>query len=162
MKYSILIFLCFISIIGRASSCNKNDNNRLPNESPQNNDTNMSSKIIITVNSQKFTATLVDDNSTKVFKEMLPMAINMNELNENEKYYNLPIDLPTNSSNPGTIQNGDLMLYGSNTLVLFYKTFSTTFSYTKLGRIDDTSGLTSALGFGKVAVTFELQDDFAK
>ncbi|MBK6504995.1 MAG: hypothetical protein IPG02_04835 [Ignavibacteria bacterium] len=44
----------------------------------------MSSKIVITVNSQKFTATLFDNNSTKVFKEMLPMAINMIELKENE------------------------------------------------------------------------------
>ena len=59
----------------------------------------MSSKIVRTVNSQKFTATLFDNNSTKVFKEMLPMAINMIELKENEKYYNLSIDLPTNSSN---------------------------------------------------------------
>ena len=59
----------------------------------------MSSKIVITVNSQKFTATLFDNNSTKVFKEMLPMAINIIELKENEKYYNLSIDLPTNSSN---------------------------------------------------------------
>jgi hypothetical protein len=79
----------------------------------------------------------------------------MLELNNNEKYYDLPNALPANSSNPATIKNGDLMLYGSKTLVLFYKTFSTSYSYTKLGRIDDVTGLASALGSGNVTITFE-------
>ena len=81
----------------------------------------------------------------------------MKELNNNEKYYDLPHSLPTNSSNPGTIQNGDLMLYGSKTIVLFYKTFPTSYSYTRLGYINNPSGLQSALGSGNVTVTFELQ-----
>ena len=81
----------------------------------------------------------------------------MVELNGNEKYIDLPGSLPANASNPGTIRNGELMLYGSSTLVLFYKTFSTSYSYTKLGRIDDVTGLVAALGTGNVSVTFELQ-----
>ncbi|MFD2540072.1 cyclophilin-like fold protein [Sphingobacterium chuzhouense] len=116
-------------------------------------------KIKITVNSQTFTATLLDNNSAKAFKEMLPMTINMVELNNNEKYFDLPNSLPTNSSNPQTINNGDLMLYGSKTLVLFYKTFSTSYSYTRLGKIDDTTGLATALGSGNVTVTFNTIDD---
>jgi hypothetical protein len=67
-------------------------------------------KIKITVNSKTFIATLLDNNSAKAFKEMLPLTINMAELNGNEKYYDLPTSLPVNSSNPGTIKNGDLML----------------------------------------------------
>ena len=83
-------------------------------------------------------------------------------INGNETYYNLPKDpdagpLPASASNPGTIQTGDLTLYGSNTLVLFYKTFPTSYSYTRLGRVDNPLGLAAALGTGSVTVTFELE-----
>lgn len=154
MKRSYLILLALMSVlISSASSCNKEDDiNKIENNNPMTN-----RKIKITVNSQTFTATLLDNKSAKVFKEMLPITINMTELNSNEKYYDLSNNLPTNSSNPGTINNGDLMLYGSKTLVLFYKSFSTTYSYTKLGTVDDVTGLSSALGFGNVTVTFELE-----
>lgn len=154
MKHSFLMLLTFISItISSASSCNKDDDNI----NTENNNTMTNGKIKITVNSKTFTATLLDNNSAKAFKKMLPLTINMLELNNNEKYYDLPNALPTNSSNPATIKNGDLMLYGSKTLVLFYKTFSTSYSYTKLGMVDDVTGLESALGLGNSTVTFELQ-----
>lgn len=152
MKHSFLMVVAFMTmIVCSASSCDKNDDNsNTENTTPMAN-----GKIKIKVGSQTFTATLLDNNSAKAFKEMLPLTINMVELNNNEKYYDLPNSLPTNSSNPGTIKNGDLMLYGSKTLVLFYKTFSTSYSYTKLGAVDDVTGLATALGSGNVTVTFE-------
>lgn len=154
MKYSFLILLIFMSVVVSASSCGKNNDNSSNNI--KNNDDKMgSAKIRIRVNSKNFTATLLDNNSARAFRDMLPMTINMTELNGNEKYYDLPKSLPTNSSNPGTIQNGDLMLYGAKTLVLFYKGFSTSYSYTKLGSIDDVAGLASALGTGNITVVFE-------
>jgi hypothetical protein len=115
------------------------------------------SKIKIKVNSQIFTATLLDNKTVKTFKKMLPLTMKMTELNGNEKYFDLPNSLPTNSYNPETIKNGDLMLYSSKTFVLFYKTFLTPYSYTKLGSLDDVTGLTTALGSGNVTVTFELE-----
>ena len=110
----------------------------------------------IKIGNHTFTATLHDNATAAAFKSMLPMTVNMVELNRNEKYVDLSRDLPTKASNPGTIQTGDLMLYGSSTLVLFYKTFSTTYSYTGIGSIDDVTGLADAVGSDNVTVAFEL------
>jgi hypothetical protein len=114
-------------------------------------------KLKVSVGSAVFTATLHDNATAAAFRAKLPVTIQMIELNGNEKYYDLPDNLPNNASNPGTIQAGDLMLYGSNTLVLFYKTFSTSYSYTKLGHIDNPTGLATALGSGNVTVTFDVE-----
>lgn len=111
----------------------------------------------ITVGAAVFKATLYDNATATAFKSLLPLTINMVELNGNEKYVDLPRNLPTNAANPRTIHNGDLMLYGSATLVLFYETFSTSYSYTKLGRIDDVIGLAAALSTGNVTVSFEAE-----
>ncbi|MOA04039.1 hypothetical protein D3C78_1235720 [compost metagenome] len=156
LKWSFLIFTVFLSITSSASSCKKDDN-YITNEGNTGNDNMTNSKIIIKVNSKSFTATLLDNSSAKAFKELLPLTINMIELNGNEKYFDLSKNLPANSSNPETIQNGNLMLYGSETLVLFYKTFTTSYSYTRLGKVNDATALASALGSGNVTVTFELE-----
>ena len=154
MKHLHLIYLTFISVLTIGSSfCDKDDDIVCI----QNSNEMTKVKIKITVNSQTFTATLLDNNSAKAFKEMLPLTIKMIELNGNEKYCDLKKSLPTNPSNPKAIKNGDLMLYGSETLVLFYKTFSTTYSYTKLGEIDDATGLASVLGPSDTIVTFVLE-----
>ena len=116
-----------------------------------------SAKIKITIGTNTFNATVYINATATAFKTRLPLTINMRDLNDNEKYFDLPDNLPANASNPGTIQTGDLMLYGSNTLVLFYKTFSTSYSYTRIARVDNPSGLATALGSGNVTVTFQLQ-----
>jgi hypothetical protein len=144
MKSSHLIYFTLISVlvIG-ASFDNRDEMKKL--------------RIKITGSTQIFTATLLDNNTANAFKKMLPLTIKMNELNGNEKFGDLPNSLPTNPSVPKTITIGDLMMYGSKTLVVFYKTFPTSYSYTKLGQIDDVAGLSSALGTGDIVVTFELE-----
>lgn len=113
--------------------------------------------VYIRVGSSTFAVTLESNPTADAFRALLPMTIRMTELNGNEKYYQLPRSLPTDSSNPGILQNGDLMLYGSSTLVLFYKTFTTSFNYTRIGRIDNTAGLEAALGADDVTVSFEME-----
>lgn len=121
------------------------------------NDDAMTDTITIAVGDKVFTAALLDNATATAFKAMLPLTINMTELNGNEKYFRFSKTLPASAVNPGTINSGDLMLWGSNTLVLFYETFSTSYSYTKLGRISNATGLAEALGSGNVTVTIELQ-----
>lgn len=127
------------------------------NDNENNKPENMSNKLRITVGSVLFTATLEDHAAAKAFRALLPMTVSMSELNGNEKYFYLPESLPTAASNPRSIRTGDLMLYGSSCLVLFYESFPTSYSYTRLGRVDDASGLASALGGGSVTVRFEVQ-----
>ena len=109
----------------------------------------------MTVGERRFAITLTDNAAARAFAAQLPLTLDMSELNGNEKYSRLTTPLPADAANPGTIRAGDLMLWGDDTLVLFYETFETTYSYTRLGRIDDPAGLAAAVGPGSVTVTFE-------
>ncbi|MCH5155300.1 MAG: hypothetical protein J1F69_01715 [Clostridiales bacterium] len=111
-------------------------------------------QISISVGAQNFSATLADNATAQAFIALFPLTLDMSELNGNEKYNYLGDSLPANATKPGTIHAGDLMLYGTNCVVLFYKTFSSSYSYTRIGWVDNAKGLASALGSGNVTVTF--------
>ena len=59
------------------------------------------------------------------------------------------------SNSQTTTQVGDIVLYQGDQIVIFYG--SNSWSYTRLGKIDDLTGWTEALGSGAVSVTFSLQ-----
>ena len=112
-------------------------------------------KLKIQVGERKFTATLLDNETVTAFKTLLPLTLEMPDLNNYEKHVDLSKNLPTESSNPKNIDVGDLMIYGSNTLVLFNTSFPTSYSYTKLGKIDDVSDFATAIG--SAIVTFKIE-----
>lgn len=112
------------------------------------------SRMWMTVGERRFAFTLADIEAARAFAAMLPLTINMPDLNSNEKHAQLPRALPANERRPGLIRNGDLMLYGSQTLVVFYQTFPSAYSYTRLGRVDAPDGLAQALGSGSARITF--------
>ncbi|MCP1644994.1 hypothetical protein J2T41_004636 [Pseudomonas citronellolis] len=112
------------------------------------------SRMWMTVGERRFAITLADTEAARAFAAMLPLTLDMEELNGNEKKKELPSALPTDSSRPGTIRAGDLLLWGSRTVVVFYRTFDSPYSYTRLGRLDDPAGLAQVLGRGDVRVVF--------
>lgn len=154
MKRSLLLLLPLLLLVGTGAYQISNEPAQDTTGTPNNNDT-MSNRVKIRIGSGTFTATLLNNATVTAFKKQLPITLSMRELNGNEKFADLPNALPTNATNPGTIQTGDLMLYGANTLVLFYETFRTAYTYTKLGRIDNPAGLAAALGSGSVTITVE-------
>ncbi len=95
------------------------------------------SNIKVTINNDNYILNLESNNTVEEFITLLPQEFTMNELNGNEKYVYLSTNLPTNSYNPKHIEKGDVMLYGDNCLVIFYKSFDTPYSYTKIGHIDN-------------------------
>lgn len=111
-------------------------------------------RIWMTVGERRFALTLADTDAARAFAARLPLALHMTDLNANEKKFDLPDALPSQPSRPGTVRNGDLMLYGANTVVLFYLTFNSPYAYTRLGRVDDPNGLAQVLGKGSVQVGF--------
>jgi len=114
----------------------------------------------IIVGNKVFTAKLYNNETTRALISKLPMTINMTELNGREKYYHLPENLPVQSTEtPATIHAGDIMCWSSNSVVLFYNTYSNSYGgYVKLGYIEDISELKEALGKGNMQVTFEVSN----
>ena len=154
--YSLLIVICLFIAVGCNQKNNETNNqNNSTNQQESNNKSNNSNEVIKSVkaiiNRKEYVINLEDNETANSFANLLPQELNMSELNGNEKYIYLDTTLPTNSSNPKRINAGDVMLYGNNCLVIFYKSFDTSYSYTRIGHIDDLPNL----GNGNITVKFE-------
>ena len=110
----------------------------------------------IKIGETNFQASFEDNKTTRALLKKFPVTYSMSELNGNEKYKYLSYELPENAKKVKTIHAGDIMLYGTDCLVIFYKDFETSYSYTRLGRITDPSGLEKAVTKGKINVQFSV------
>lgn len=111
-------------------------------------------RVVMTAGTSRFTVVLDDTAAAATFGRMLPVTFEMSDLNRNEKKVRLPRGLPTSVVRPGTIRAGDVMLWGEDTLVVFYETFESPYSYTRIGRIESPDGLARILGPGDVRISF--------
>lgn len=114
--------------------------------------------IEINIEDLKYEAVLYDNASVKEFINLLPMTATMKELNGNEKYFYLENGITNNSSKIDEIHAGDLMLFGSDCLVLFYEDFTTSYSYTPLGYVENPDSLKDVLKNDNVNVSFRKKE----
>ncbi|HIS50009.1 MAG TPA: hypothetical protein IAA80_05850 [Candidatus Gallacutalibacter pullistercoris] len=127
-------------------------------ESQQVEEENSEMQMNVQVGGSTFTATLEENEAVDALVEMMeqgPVTIQMSDYSGFEKVGPLGTSLPT-SNQQTTTQAGDIVLYQGNQIVMFYG--SNSWSYTRLGHIDDLTGWEEAVGSGDVTVTFSLED----
>ncbi|MCI8710590.1 MAG: hypothetical protein HFG98_13940 [Dorea sp.] len=124
----------------------------IQNNTEENTVTNMN----VQVGDVVFSATLEENETVSALVEMMresPVVIQMSDYSGFEKVGSLRTSLPASNSQT-TTQTGDIVLYNGNQIVIFYG--SNSWSYTRLGHIDDLTGWEEALGRGDVTVIFSL------
>lgn len=110
---------------------------------------------VLNVNGQSFPAVFYNNKTANALLKKMPMTLNMKELNGNEKYHFFDTEFPVDEKSPGKISAGDIMLYGTDCLVTFYKSHSTSYTYTPVGKIENASGFAKAVGSGNVTITLK-------
>ena len=118
-------------------------------------------KMYITIGGQTQSVTLVDNAATRAMVEKLkqaPVAVTLNSSGGFEIWGALGFSLPT-SNQQITAEAGDVILYNGSNICLFYG--SNSWSYTRLGKIDDLSGseLQSFLKAGESNISVRLALD---
>ncbi len=135
------------------STIENSTRSNIPNNTEENTVTNMN----VQVGDVVFSATLEENEAASALVEMMresPVVIQMSDYSGFEKAGSLGTSLPASNSQT-TTQTGDIVLYNGNQIVIFYG--SNSWSYTRLGHIDDLTGWEEALGRGDVTVIFSLE-----
>ena len=182
MKKLLLLFLALVIIVSLAA-CGVNkeryddsptaDNSTTTTESetqnteptapPETENTektegNTEMKMIVKIGNAVFTATLEDNAATRELMEMMkqsPITINMSDYSGFEKVGSLGRSLTT-ENHQTTTSAGDIVLYNGNQIVMFYG--SNSWSYTRIGKIDDLTGWKEALGSGSITAEFSIAE----
>ena len=114
--------------------------------------------IYLSAGNETFAVALEDNDAANALMKLLQngsVTISLNDYGGFEKVGALGTDLPADDAYT-TTQAGDIVLYQGNQIVIFYG--SNTWSYTRLGKINETEDLQAALGKGTVSVTFSLTE----
>ena len=115
-------------------------------------------KMNVQIGDYHFTATLENNAAVSELVDMLkegPVTIQMDDYSGFEKVGPLGRSLTTSNSQT-TTSAGDIVLYNGSNIVMFYG--SNSWSYTRIGRIDDLSDWKTALGSGSITAIFTLAE----
>jgi len=119
-------------------------------------DDSVDDSIKIKINDETFDVKLENNSATQELIKTLEkgnVTVNATEYGGFEKVGDLGFSLPT-SDEQVTTAPGDIVLYQGNQVSIFYESHS--WSYTKLGKIQNVTGLKDVLGSGDVAIEFIL------
>ena len=169
MKKLLMFLLTIISIT--LTSCGKSNSTPTPttdepsttittpsgdNQTTQKEETaNM--KLTLKINDIEVDVIWTDNDSVRALKNLVKdgLTINMSKYGGFEQVGSIGSTLPSSDTRI-TANPGDIVLYSSNQIVLFYD--SNTWSYTKLGHINlSKSELTDLLGDEDVVITLNLK-----
>ena len=129
------------------TACSVSNEINIKDEARENKNMN---EITLKINDNDYNIILEDNETVSDFINYMPLNLSMNELNGNEYYSYLDFALKNNPENINNIKAGDVMLYGNNCIVIFYKSFTTTYKYTRIGHIDSIDNLEQDLNSGKI------------
>ncbi|MDO4906118.1 MAG: cyclophilin-like fold protein [Lautropia sp.] len=151
LKSLVLITVCAV-----ACACNaETPKSAAPRQEGSPMNSPISTVVKMTVGKQTFNIQLEDNPASQQLGGLLPLELFMQDHLNNEKFAALPQSLPNNDSKIGNIRTGDVLLWQGNTLVVFYDNHSSSYRYTRIGKIADADSLKSTLGSGSVRVKFE-------
>lgn len=141
-----ILIAIIVSVVVTTIMINYKESDKDPNLSPEinqsiDNEEMAMDKVYINIDNKKLEIDLENNSTASALIKLLPLELSMNDLNGNEKYVYLDKSLPTNTYSPKHIEAGDVMLFGDNCLVIFYKSFDTSYSYSKIGHINNLPSL---------------------
>ena len=166
MKKLLIVFMVFVLTMGLTACQNTNQPSGSDSGQPASIESTHTEgtedvttmKMSVTIGNQSFTATLEDNAATRELIEIMkaePISIDMDDYSGFEKVGSLGRSLTTDNRQI-TTQAGDIVFYSGNQIVMFYG--SNSWSYTKIGTIDDLSGWEEVLGNGSVTAVFSLAE----
>ncbi|WP_159723759.1 cyclophilin-like fold protein [Enterococcus sp. CSURQ0835] len=125
--------LILISLFFGLTACQSVKPVKLPKE-PSPKEKNFSA-VSVKIKGKTYQLHLANNDTTHAFIKRLPLELTLQELNGNEKFQELPFELPTDEQPIQQIRKGDVLLFGSRTLVIFYEDFPTHYKYTRIGKL---------------------------
>ena len=168
-RFTLFLLACFSSLA--LLSCDKIEPTEIPvpqkeeekkpeenKENSDNNDQTTTMIMNITAGGKTITATLADNATAKELAEKLKAGSITVQMKANGFEYYGPLGFSLTSHNEQvTAVSGDIMLYNSNNICVFYGNNS--WSYTPLGKVDGLSAdeLKAFFGTGDVSVTFSMK-----
>ena len=144
-KYKLCILLVFFIICGCSSHVQDAREEGMEN-------------FYLTIDGNDYELSLYSNQAVDHLLSLLPLSIQMNDLQDNEKYYYFDNPFPIETESVNQIRTGDLMLFNNDCLVLFYDDFTTSYQYTRIGYIKDISDFKENINHESVDVIIQRKD----